>query len=249
MLSMVVVLGCCLGVAASASAEGGPLFGYLEGGVAYLLQPGWSLSVLASAVNTQVLRSNGVEITCSALKLLPGAYLAGGSPGKDLEQILYSGCSVSGSPNCDVLSQGEPLGAIQTEPLESELVFLSETAAIELDPDESGTLFKPQNTTEKFVTIQTLALSSGACPAAIAVEPTVKGLVILENDEPLIHKELHLLLAPQTLITSYFLGHTGEEKAVKTLKAFGATAKYLGKVSVDVTLLGGSTNLSWWLCP
>ncbi len=34
MLSMVVALGCCLGVAASASAEGGPLYGFLEGGVA-----------------------------------------------------------------------------------------------------------------------------------------------------------------------------------------------------------------------
>ena len=203
MLSVVVALGCCLGVAASASAEGGPLFGFLEGGVAYLLQSGKTLSVLASASNTQILRSNGVQIECPTLKLLPGAYLAGGNPGKDFEQIVYSGCKVEGHASCDVLSSGQPLGTIQTEPLESELVYTGETAAKELNPDVSGTLFKPQNANHNFVTILTNELVASACPAAIAIGPTVKGEVILENDETLVHAISHELLAPKTLIGSF----------------------------------------------
>ena len=126
MLSVVVALGCCLGAAASASAEGGPQYGYLEGGIAYLLQPPNTLTVLARAVTNQLLGNANATIECGGFSLLSGAYLLGGSPGKDFEQILYSRCTVPGSPSCDVLSRGQPLGSIQTEPLESELVFLTE---------------------------------------------------------------------------------------------------------------------------
>jgi hypothetical protein len=251
-LSVVVALGCCLGVAASASAEGGPLYGYLENGVAELLQAGKTLTVLAHAVTNQLLGNSSAVIECSSLHLLPGAYLLGGSPGKDFEQILYSGCTVPGFPKCDPLSLGEPLGSIQTEPLESELVFLTKPAAEALNPDESGTLFRPAaGTTFAIITAHELPENSNVCPAPIELgaHTTVRGEVILENDEPLVHSESHILLAPKTAITRYFLGHTGEEHKTKALEAFGETAKYLGTTLVDVTLLGSSTNLSFWICP
>jgi hypothetical protein len=253
-LSVVVALGCCLGVAASASAEGGPLYGYLENGVAELLQPGKTLTVLAHAVTNQLLGNSAAVIECTSLHLLPGAYLLGGSPGKDFEQILYSGCIVVGSPKCDPLSLGEPLGSIQTEPLESELVFLTEKGAIELNPDESGTLFRPANGGTHFAEITAHELpveNDKECPPSLAsgAHTTVKGEVILKNDEPLVHSVSHELLAPKTAITKYFLGHTGEERKPKSLEAFGTTAKYLGNTLVDVTLLGSSTNLSFWICP
>jgi hypothetical protein len=250
-LSVVVALGCCLGVAASASAEGGPLYGYLEGGTAYLLQPTQTLTVLAHAVTNQLLGNSAASIECSALRLLPGAYLLGGSPGKDFEQILYSGCIVNGFPKCDPLSLGQPLGSIQTEPLESELVFLTQAGAKELNPDESGTLFRPAPPGTRFAGILGHELPEGGsnCPAILRQETSVTGEVILRNDEPLVHSESHILLAPATAITSYFLGHTGEEKTIKKLNAFGEIAKYTGTTLVDVTLLGSSTSLSFWICP
>ncbi len=254
-LSVVVALGCCLGVAASASAEGGPLYGFLEGGVAYLLQPGKTLTVLAHAVTNQLLGNSAASIECTALKLLPGAYLLGGSPGKDFEQILYSGCTVNGFPKCDPLSLGEPLGSIQTEPLESELVFLTEKGAIELNPDESGTLFRPAPPATRFAVITAQELpesTSHNCPATLALgaHTNVTGEVILKNDEPLVHSESHILLAPAAAIKSYFLGHTGKEDTIAQLNAFGAAAKYIGTTLVDVTLLGtNQPSLSFWICP
>jgi hypothetical protein len=253
-LSVVVALGCCLGVAASASAEGGPLYGYLENGVAELLQPGKTLTVLAHAVTNQLLGTSAAIVECASLNLLSGAYLLGGSPGKDFEQILYSGCTVPGFPKCDPLSLGEPLGSIQTEPLESELVFLTKKGAEELNPDESGTLFRPANGVTHFVEITAHELpveNDKECPTILAsgAHTPVKGEVILKNDNPLVHSESHELLAPKTAITSYFLGHTGEEHKIKKLEAFGLSAKYLGTSLVDVTLLGSSTNLSFWSCP
>jgi hypothetical protein len=252
-LSVVVALGCCLGVAASASAEGGPLYGFLEGGVAYLLQPGETLTVLAHAVTNQLLGTSAVIIECTALNLLPGAYLLGGSPGKDFEQILYSGCTVPGFSKCDPLSLGEPLGSIQTEPLESELVFLTKAGAIELNPDESGTLFRPGNGVTHFteITAQELPETGSNCPTLLAKGDhlPLKGEMIWKNTEPVARSEWHELLAPKTAITQYFLGHSGEEHKTKRLEALGTTWKYLGVSLVDVTPLGSSTSLSWWICP
>jgi hypothetical protein len=253
-LSVVVALGCCLGVAASASAEGGPLYGYLENGVAELLKSGKTLTVLAHAVTNQLLGNSAAVIECSSLHLLPGAYLLGGSPGKNFEQILYSGCIVVGFPKCDPLSLNEPLGSIQTLPLESELVFLTKAGAIELNPDESGTLFRPANGVTHFAEITAHELpveNDKECPASLAsgAHSLVKGEVILKNDNPLVHSESHELLAPKTAILSYFLGHTGEEKTIKKLEAFGLAAKYLGTSLVDVTLLNSNTSLSFWICP
>ena len=251
MLSVVVALGCCLGVAASASAEGGPLFGFLEGSVAYLLQSGQTLSALASAVGVQLLSGGNAVLECSALKLASGAYLSGGSPGKDSEQLQYSGCKVNGHSSCDVLSSGQSLGSVQTERLESELVYLSKSAGKELNADESGTVFRPVPPAAHFVVLQVDELAgSGSCPSALTIAGgvPVKGSVVLENDEPLVHLVSHKLLAPKVALTGYYLGVSGEEHAAK-LELGGDTANYLGAVSVDVTLLGSSSNLSWWLCP
>jgi hypothetical protein len=271
-LGVVMALGCCAGAVASASAEGGPLFafcdevtantgGYMDdhcedAGIGdfeakLLSSPSETLTVLASAISTQLLGSPalGVIIECPTLKLLPGAFLLGGSPGADLEQILYSGCTVSGHPNCDVYSTGQSLGSIQTLPLESELVYVEQKAAEELNPDISGALFRPQSSRADFVTIQRVELTSGACPGFLAAGGTdVTGSIVLLNDEPLAHLLLHILLALKTPIRAYYLGHTGEEHTVG-LKAAGDAIKYLGKVSVDVTLLDSDVNLAWWLCP
>jgi hypothetical protein len=274
-LAVVAALACCAGGTATAFAEGGPLIGYchlsavpntgdwedehcLDLGTLgqepfeeYLLRyPYETLTVLASAINTQLLSSIGVIIECSKLKLLPGAYILGGSPATDLEQILYSGCSVNGHPSCDVYSTGQPLGSIQTEPLESELVYVGQHAAELLDPDESGTLFRPQPPLTDFVKIQIWELATSACPAALQVAGgvPVSGNVVLLNDEPLEHLLLHVLLALKKPIKNYYLGHTGTAHPVK-LELGGVEAKYLGEVSVDVTLLNSNLNLAWWLCP
>ena len=250
-LSVVVAVGCCLGVAASASAEGGPLFAFLEGSVAYLLQSGQTLSALASAVGVQLLSGGNAVLECSVLKLASGAYLSGGSPGKDSEQLLYSGCSVNGHSSCDVLSSGQPLGSVETEPLESELVYLSEAAGVALNADESGTVFRPAPPAAHFVVLQVDELAgSGSCPSALTIAGgvPVKGSVVLENDEPLVHLVSHKLLAPANALPGYYLGVSGKKDAAK-LELGGDSATYLGAVSVDVTLLDSSTNLAWYLCP
>jgi hypothetical protein len=270
-LSAVMALGCCVGLATSASAEGGPVFAFCDEVAAntgsytdahcedsgtgdfeakLLRSPSETLTVLASAIGTQLLSSTGAAIECSKLKLLPGAYILGGSPGTGLEQILYSGCSVAGHPNCDVYSTGQPLGSIQTEPLESELVYVSQHAAELLNPDESGTLFRPQPPLTSFVKIQIQELASDACPSflqLIAGSPFA-GSIVLLDDEPLARLLLHTLLALKKPIKTYYLGHSGAEHPVK-LEVAGIEAKYLGTASVDVTLLDSDVNLAWWLCP
>ena len=169
--------------------------------------------------------------------------------GKNFERILYSGCTVNGHSNCDVLPLGQPLGSIQTEPLESELVFLTKTAAEELNPDKSGVLFRPALPATRFTQLLGNELTASACPSFLRTATNVAGEVILENDEPLVHSVSHILLAPKTPIEEYFLGHSGEEHIIKKLSAFGIFTKYLGTALVDVTLLGGTENLSFWLCP
>ena len=215
MLGLVVALGCCLGAATGASAEGGPLFGFLESGLENLLRAGQTLSASASASTTQLLGNANAIVECTALQLLSGAYLLGGSPGKDFEQILYSGCTVNGHSSCDVLSLGQPFGSIQTEPLESELVFLTKKGAEELNPDSSGTLYRPASSTTKFAQLVGDELSASACPASLRVPSNVTGEVILENNEPLEHLLARLQSAPKTLVTGYFLGHTGTEHEIK----------------------------------
>jgi hypothetical protein len=269
-LGMVTAIACSIG-ASAAFAEGGPLFAYCAQvssgrytdnhcltvgsgtGEAYLLGgPGaaTSLRVLASALNLQLLRAPSDPaslIACTNLGLNSGAYLSGGMPGKDSETITYSGCVTPKDPNCEVNSSGKPNGEISTEPLESELVYLTQTGAEELNPDKSGTLFKPANSTEKFVEIELKHPTGDECPISGTIP--IKGLAILENDEPLVPQLLKTLLAPATAIKHYFAGMTGKEETIKKLELDTFESVYSGKVSLDVTLLGQSNTLAWWICP
>jgi hypothetical protein len=265
-LSIVAILGCCAALATTAFAEGGPLYGFCAGASGgtlnahcesggsgfkeFLLRsPAETLSVLGLGLNTQKLKVPVLptaEIACTSLHTAPGAYLVGGDPGKDVEELLYSGCTLPSSPKCDPTTAGEPLGAIRTNALESELVYLTEAGAIALNPDESGTLFRPKGGVP-FVEIELQELEAKACP--VKGKASVKGEVILKNDEPLKRELLHTLLAPETPIKSYYLGHTGTKDTIKKLEIAGSPAEYVGEVSVDVSLLGSGTLLAWWLCP
>ena len=155
-LSLMASLVCCLGVSASASAVLGPQVGVcLDNGLgtagghclagepnehyeAKLLSSTETLLVLGLQLNTQKLETStpADEISCSTLHA--HGYLVGGSPAKDFETLQYSGCTVPSSSSCTVNSVGAPGGSIDTEPLESEIVFTTEAGAKELKSRRIG---------------------------------------------------------------------------------------------------------------
>lgn len=279
-LCLVAALACCVSVTASASAEssGGPSYGFCDevaagtghytdahcetratgNWEAKLLLTGEHLTVLASAKGKQLLKSAAGTVECEALKLKPGAIVTGGLPGGDLETIQYSQCSVIKSKstiNCDASTVGGPNnGTISTNPLESELVYLSEEDAKKLWPDESGTLFKPAaGGNGKFVEIELTPLGTGTCPVLGEnngpAKLPVAGEALLRNESPLVHKLSGVLVAPETALRKWFLGTSGVEMVTKKLELGGVEAKYIGEVSIALQLLGSERALDWWLCP
>jgi hypothetical protein len=268
-ISLIAALGCCASVvASSASAEGGPLWGYCKLGgpdpiwetpdcnegprgdeyeLALLKTPSETLLLLARGLGTQelVTATAADDINCTALEA--HGWALGGDPGTARSTLIYSGCSLPSKPKCDVSSGGSStLGTITTKELESLLVFLTKAGAEALNPDESGELFRPLGNTGNFVEIELHPLESGGCP--INGLASVKGNVLTKIDEPLNEKLLRLILATKPVIKDYFEGMTGEEKEIKKLELAGITASYLGKISVDVQELHGP-NVAWWICP
>jgi hypothetical protein len=267
-LSLAAALFCCACVAANASAEGGPLIGFCEevavnGGhwqdahcenfgtgnfEEFLLNsPKETLLVLVLSLNTQVLKSAASADTVECLKFHVHGWVAGGSPATERETATYTGCKVvSPHEGCEVSSPGQPNGTINTNELASELVYLEETAAKELNPDKAGTLFKPATGT----VFAELELKTGTTTCPISGTPKVNGEAIAENDEALTRILLRSRLFPTTSIKKYFAGMTGASTTIKPLEFAGVTATYLGKISVDVSLLKQFGKwLDWWLCP
>ncbi len=267
-VSLIAALCCCASVvASSASAEGGPLWGYCKlggtgskgfnadcvsesGGLfepALLEKPSETLLLLAKGLNTQELIAVTPEydINCTALE--GHGWLLGGTPGTGQGKIVYSGCSLPNKPHCDVSTGGGALGTITTNQLEAELVYLTAADAKALNPDESGTLFRPVGGTGNFVTIELhLLTATEKCP--VNGSAAVKGQVLTKNDEPLARVLLHTILAKNPAIEEYFEGKSGTKKAVKQLEIAGIFATYVGQDSLDVTELGGP-SVAWWICP
>jgi hypothetical protein len=268
-ISLIAALGCCASVvASSASAEGGPLWGFCKLGglhpvfteadcvgtsgtatfeLALLNSRSETLLLLAKGLNTQELVAATASFSINCNTLEGHGWLLGGIPGSGQGTIIYSGCSLPNSAKCDVSTGGSAtLGVITTNQLEAELVYLSKTDAEALNPDASGTLFKPLGNTGNFVTIELHPLTSGACP--VNGSAAVKGNVLTKNDEPLAKVLLHTILAEKPSITAYFLGKSGTEEPIKKLEIAGIAASYLGKVSLDVTELNGP-SVAAWICP
>jgi hypothetical protein len=265
-ISLIAALGCCAGVvASSASAEGGPLWGYCKkvvGGVlsadctsstqsgfspALLTSPSETLLLLAKGLGGQLLLAAGAsanDIFCASLEA--HGWLLGGHPGTGQGVITYSGCQLPNVSGCDVSTGGGALGTITTNQLEAELVYLTKGDAEALNPDESGTLFKPVGNTGSFVVIELHQLAGGACP--IAGTAAVKGNVLTKNDEPLLRTLLHTILAKNPALKEYYEGMSGTEKKIKKLEIGGLEATYFGIVSEDVTELNGP-SVAWWICP
>jgi hypothetical protein len=271
-LCLVAAFACCASVVASASAETGPLFGFCdkatggtlsahciegqtnEGYVLKLLQSGETLTILASAIGNQKLETpvDGAEATieCEDLSVASGGYLEGGDPGTDHETLVYSNCSLPKNthPPCDVNSVGQTVGSgiISTEPLTSELVYLTAAGRTNLNAAETGTLFKPV-TSNVFVTIELTPLGAGKCP--VTGKPKVTGTVVVENKEATVHKLLGVLKAEKA-ISKYFIGSMASPEEKKAKLEFGGTSStYTGEASIEVHLLGSSTPLAFWICP
>jgi hypothetical protein len=257
---LIAVLGCLAGVAASASATAlqwgfcklgnhGPYSadctsstesGFEEA----LLQSGETLLLLARGVGAQKLEAITPEFSISCSTLQGHGWLLGGAPGLGQGVIIYSGCSLPGKPKCDVSTGGGALGAITTNQLEAELVYLSKAAAEGSNPEESGALFRPVGSTT-FVTIELHPLETGGCP--INGNAAVKGQVLTKNDQAAAKVLLHTLLALEPAIEKYFEA-SGSEKKVKQLQIAGINATYVGVQSLDVTELNGPA-VAWWVCP
>jgi hypothetical protein len=273
-LCLVAALACCAAVAASADAETGPLFGFCDevaaGAGQYtdahcedagtgsweakLLQGGEALTVLASAIGDQKLETaSGPEATieCTGLSLAPGAYLEGGDPGTDHESLVYSGCSLPNNthPTCDVNSVGEAKGSgiIETEPLESELVYLTATGRKNLNAAETGTLFKPASG-KTFVAIELTALGASAkCP--IDGKPPIVGSAVVENVDAIGHG-LSGVIKTESGIKKYFVGSMSAPEEKKAKLEFGGWGwSITGEIALEVQSLSSGTALAFWICP
>jgi hypothetical protein len=250
---LAATLSCCGGLAASASAEGGPLWTYCASGcakggsgseVSSLTAASEALLLLSKELNAQELdvSASAYDVSCSGLE--GNGYLSGGAPGTDRETITYSGCSLPNKTQCDVSTAGGALGTITTNALETELVYLTEAAAKGLSSAETGTRFKPASGTT-LVTLELHPLTAGACP--VSGSAALKGELVLENDEQQVFELSHSVLAPATAIKKYYSGMTGSENKVKALELAGVSTKYLGNTSEQVTELGGP-GVAWWDC-
>jgi hypothetical protein len=268
-ITLIAALGCCASVvASSASAQAGPQWGYcklggshplykdpdctedVQTGAKYelaLLEGSETLLLLARGLGSQLLLATGAstnDILCTALE--GHGWLLGGNPGLGQGVITYSSCTVPNTTGCDVSTGGGPLGTITTNQLEAELVYLTKPDAVALNPDESGTLFKPLGNTGNFVSIELHQLTGGSCPVNGLI--AVKGNVLAKNDEPLAKVLLHTILAKNPALKEYFEGASGAEKKIKRLEIGAFEATYFGNVSLDVTELNGP-NVAWWICP
>ena len=178
-------------------------------------------------------------------------YLEGGDPGKDSEKIVYSECSLPNSAGCDPFSQGQMTtsGIIETKALISELVYLTEKAAKNLEAAITGTVFKPAS--GNFVELLLNALTGHTCPVSGLLP--VKGEVIGENLFATLRLLLGTLTFPKTAIGSYWLdtgSGTATKDTITKLTLDGTNATYLGEVSIKVSLLGQFGQwLAFWVCP
>ncbi len=266
-VTLIAALACCASVvAASASAEGGPLWGYCKlggtvkgfnadcvsetGGLfepALLGKPSETLLVLAKGLNTQELIAVTPEYDINCTTIEGHGWLLGGVPGTGQGKAVFSGCSLPNKPHCDVSTGGGPLGTITTNQLEAEIVYLTKADAEALNPDESGTLFKPLGGTGNFLTIELhLLTATEKCP--VNGSAAVKGQVLTKNDEPLAKVLLHTILAANPAIEKYFEGKTGTAKTVKQLEIAGIATTYAGHISFDANELNGPSVASW-ICP
>ncbi len=267
-VSGVAALIGCFALVGSASAALGPLWGYchkLSGGTLdahcgttanegykeLLLQSGESLLVLALQVGAQTLTTGTAAETISCKLVHAHGYLEGGDPGKDSEKLVYSECSLPNSAGCDPFSEGQTStsGIIETKALISELVYLTEEAAKNLEAAITGTLFKPAS--GNFVELLLNALTGHTCPVSGGPLP-VKGEVIGENLFATSRLLLGTLTFPKKALAGYWLdtgSGTAKKDAVK-LELDGLQATYLGEVSIKVSLLGQFGQwLAFWVCP
>jgi hypothetical protein len=269
-LCCVAALTCCFAVVGSAWATRGPLWGvcldlggsenaHCEGAgsgfTARLLQSNESVLLFALSLGPQFLKGKGTKesILCSSLHA--HGYLEGGEPGKDGATITYLGCTVPNLAGCDVISQGQPAGSgiIETKPLVSELVWLTKAGAETLNAAETGTLFRPK-TPSTFVELLLTALSGSACALPTGTLIPITGEVIGENLHATQRLLLHTLTFPESgALTEYWLDlnpSLASSHTITHLSLDGTNATYLGEVSIDIDLLGSTSNfLAFWVCP
>ncbi len=272
-VKMLVVSGIaaligCFALVGSASAALGPLWGYchkLSGGTLdahcgttanegykeLLLQSGESLLVLALQVGAQTLTTGTAAETISCKLVHAHGYLEGGDPGKDSEKLVYSECSLPNSAGCDPFSAGQTntSGIIETKALTSELVYLTEEAAKNLEAAITGTVVRPAS--GNFVELLLNALTGHTCPITGLLP--VRGEVIGANLFATLRLLLGTLTFPKAAISSYWLdtgSGTAKKDTITKLNADGTNWAYSGEVSIKVSLLGQFGQwLAFWVCP
>jgi hypothetical protein len=271
----VAALMCCFAAVGSAWATRGPLWGFCDNNQvpngllnahceigssgnyeAKLLQSGESLLFLGLSLGSQTLKGKSAKetILCSALHA--HGYAEGGDPGKGGATLVYTGCTVPNLAGCDVVSQGQAAGSgvIETKPLVTELVWLTQAAAEKLNAAETGALFRPQQAGGAFVELLLTALSGGSCALPSGQLIPIKGEVIGENLFAAQRLLLHTVTFPASgAITEYWLDLNPSKASSHTITRInidGVNATYIGEVSVDVALLGHFGEwLAGWVCP
>jgi hypothetical protein len=216
--------------ASSALARTGPRF-YVGGALLGAVE-----SIEAQAEGNQVLTASGVEIECTGVSVEAATIenpAPAGSPGKDAETLVYSGCTYKGktAAECEARTKGGgTAGQIKTVALTSELVFQATTGTA------TDTLFKPGGT--EFVSIE---FKGTSCPLT---ETKVKGSVAVENTTANEGKEEveDVLTAPNPAITAVFTAGGVETKPKLTVTG-GFVATYAGKAKVKLS--GANVGKKW----
>ena len=184
--------------------------------------------VQASATTNQVLKAPSITIECTTLSITSGSQLLPG--GLNEESLIYTGCGVPGKANCKVRSERggveAPVGTIETEALDSELVYKNKSGAEKEEGTQTGTLFRPASGT---LFTRIVVGPSGSCPLGTAGTHEVKGEVLVENEASEAEAASHTLTAPTAALKHYWLNNEElggtEEHSVSTLTvtAFGSS--------------------------
>lgn len=165
-------------------------------------------------------------IVCKKMKAKKPLINGGEPGGSETEGLEYTECSSEGPKKCTVNSLGAPVGTINTEPLDSELVENTTKTEIE-------TLFLPKTGT-KFVSVLYLDKGAEVCVLKGSEFPISGASLALIDPQETESEEGTLLSEPKS---KEYINSKGETKTAE-LKLNGEEASLVGTASVLVDIEG-----------
>jgi hypothetical protein len=179
---------------------------------------------------------SGDLITCSKLKSNEAADIIGGAPGKAEGILEYEGCTVEEHAECKVNE-----GKVTTNPLTSELVYVSEEAAKGKKPEGAALLSKPTSGGPFYKEL----VLKGACPKAGKFEP--KGEALYDFSEGGQHRVEHALTSSSETI--YWINEGGVAVAHKVVPLTAGTESVTLILPLVIIVVGvlAIAGVAWYL--